>query len=289
MATAGSKEARELEKVKRSFDRAYKEVYKATNQGKETNLTAEAENDIKYALRSYSENEKQKISRSPNNVIIETTEDIDILTEAALNGKEREKFANFGVVPKDVIDRIRKEVTDISDEHRKELLSEEEYSLRTRQSEVYHLKKKGMTDEEVKEYVRKIPQIVSEFDSVRYTQEKKEGQIIKGLLFKKMFSDGNMRSYLMVSNKKGTLTAKTSYMDKGDYIQKKKPSLLPDTLNASSQTPVAKSSSASNKNITKEGAKSNIENSNNDIAPIRLDIRLSERVHCGATINIIHQ
>lgn len=50
MATAGSKEARELEKVKRSFDKAYKEVYKATKQGKETNLAAKGEGSVKYLI-----------------------------------------------------------------------------------------------------------------------------------------------------------------------------------------------------------------------------------------------
>ena len=110
-----------------------------------------------------------------------------------------------------------------------------------------------MTDAEAKEYVKKIPQTVSEFDTVRYTEEMHDGQLIKGLLFYKMFPDGTMRSYLMVSNRKGTLTTKTTYMEKADFVQnKKKSSLLPD-VQAPSLTSETKSSSTSNKMIpTKE-------------------------------------
>jgi hypothetical protein len=64
MATAGSKEARELEKVKRSFDKAYKEVYKATKQGKETNLTAKRESNTKYHI---SEVFSEEIDKALNN------------------------------------------------------------------------------------------------------------------------------------------------------------------------------------------------------------------------------
>lgn len=56
----------------------------------------------------------------------------------------------------------------------------------------------------------------------RYTVDKSEGKRIEGLTFTKTFSDGKMYSYLMVSNKKGTLTVKTVYMDKADYITKGK-------------------------------------------------------------------
>lgn len=110
-----------------------------------------------------------------------------------------------------------------------------------------------MTDAEAKEYVKKIPHTVSEFDTVRYTEEMHDGQLIKGLLFYKMFPDGTMRSYLLVSNRKGTLTTKTTYMEKADFVQnKKKSSLLPD-VQTPSLTSETKSSSTSNKTIpTKE-------------------------------------
>ena len=50
MATAGSKEARQLEQLKRRFDKAYKEMSKATTGEVDSNLTTEADSDTKYSI-----------------------------------------------------------------------------------------------------------------------------------------------------------------------------------------------------------------------------------------------
>lgn len=50
IATAGSKEARQLERAKRMFDKAYKEMSKATTGEVDSNLTAEADSDTIYSL-----------------------------------------------------------------------------------------------------------------------------------------------------------------------------------------------------------------------------------------------
>lgn len=255
MATAGSKEAKQLEQIKNTFDKAYKEMSKATTGEADSNLTAwvDSNTDIRYALREYNDNERLRIFKSDKNVIPVNESELDALIDGALNKGERETFINFGMIPKSVTQRIKDEVSEISQENREALFRRNEFSLRVRQSEVYHLKKVGMTDAEAKEYVKKIPQTVSEFDTVRYTEEMHDGQLIKGLLFYKMFPDGTMRSYLMVSNRKGTLTTKTTYMEKADFVQnKKKSSLLPD-VQTPSLTSETKSSSTSNKMIpTKE-------------------------------------
>lgn len=46
MATAGSKEARQLERAKRMFDKAYKEMSRTTTREADSNLTTEADSDI---------------------------------------------------------------------------------------------------------------------------------------------------------------------------------------------------------------------------------------------------
>lgn len=67
LVTAGSKEQRELEKVKYRFEQAYNEMNKTTNQQSETNLTTEADNDrakelsgTKYSL---SDNQGRTLSK----------------------------------------------------------------------------------------------------------------------------------------------------------------------------------------------------------------------------------
>lgn len=49
MATAGSKEARQLEQLKRRFDKAYKEMSKATTGEVDSNLTTEADSNTEFA------------------------------------------------------------------------------------------------------------------------------------------------------------------------------------------------------------------------------------------------
>ena len=55
MATAGSQEKRQLEKVKRSFEKAYKEIGKTTTQQTKDNLATDADSSTKFALESLSD------------------------------------------------------------------------------------------------------------------------------------------------------------------------------------------------------------------------------------------
>ena len=62
MATAGSKEARQLEQLKRRFDKAYKEMSKATTGEVDSNLTTEADSDTKYSI---SDNQGRQLTKEP--------------------------------------------------------------------------------------------------------------------------------------------------------------------------------------------------------------------------------
>lgn len=105
MATAGSKEARQLEQLKRRFDKAYKEMSKATTGKVDSNLTAEADSDTKYHVSNTFSDEIDKalkrvytkkgialnegiqfpnISNSSKNNISEKTENV--------NGQQKEQY-----------------------------------------------------------------------------------------------------------------------------------------------------------------------------------------------------
>ena len=60
MATAGSKEARQLEQLKRRFDKAYKEMSKTTTGKVDSNLTKEADSDTKYSI---SDNQGRQLTK----------------------------------------------------------------------------------------------------------------------------------------------------------------------------------------------------------------------------------
>lgn len=64
MATAGSKEAKQLEQIKNTFDKAYKEMSKATTGEADSNLTTEADSDtenIKFSLKNKNITKNTKI------------------------------------------------------------------------------------------------------------------------------------------------------------------------------------------------------------------------------------
>ena len=73
MATAGSKEAKQLEQIKNTFDKAYKEMSKASEA--DSNLTTETDSEIKYS-----------VSRR-----IETEEDIEKYLSTAAKNKTKRK------------------------------------------------------------------------------------------------------------------------------------------------------------------------------------------------------
>ena len=54
MATAGSKEAKQLEQIKNTFDKAYKEMSKTTTLEADSNLTTEADSNIDNTDMRYS-------------------------------------------------------------------------------------------------------------------------------------------------------------------------------------------------------------------------------------------
>lgn len=61
MATAGSAEARQLEQVKRKFDKAYKQISKAVTQETKTNSLTEADSNIKYHVSKAFSTEIDKV------------------------------------------------------------------------------------------------------------------------------------------------------------------------------------------------------------------------------------
>lgn len=263
VATAGSKEAKQLEKVKRAFEKAYKQ-------------NMNNDHKIKYALTEYTDDQIESILKGSDREILKTDEEIKEFASRALVNDERETFGYLGIVSSDIIERIKSEVSEISAENRENLFGKEAYSLRIRQSEIAHLKKEGMTVEEAIDYVSKIPQIVTEFDEVRYSVNYRAGKRIEGLTFTKVFPNGKMYSYLMVSNKKGTMTVKTTYMDKHDYMKKgkkNKPSLVANT-DVLANTSETRSASASNINVSQNSEKSSesikysLSEDNENIAPV---------------------
>jgi len=109
MATAGSQEKRELERVKRSFDKAYKQMSKATTQEAKDNLATDADSNTVYALTKYSEHQVENWKSSNNIVVYENSEQLNKFINDAKDGKLGSKKMYFGIVPENLANRVLQE------------------------------------------------------------------------------------------------------------------------------------------------------------------------------------
>lgn len=90
IATAGSKEARQLERAKRMFDKAYKEMSKATTGEVDSNLTTEADSNTKYSLN--------------DNTVSLTSERIDsVISDYGASDKRYAKAYITSINPRDYL------------------------------------------------------------------------------------------------------------------------------------------------------------------------------------------
>lgn len=91
MATAGSKEAKQLEQIKNTFDKAYKEMSKATTGKVDSNLATEADGNIRYSLNDI-ENMSRKDYNNHGwakvNDVLTNSEFADFMTKVGI--KERQ-------------------------------------------------------------------------------------------------------------------------------------------------------------------------------------------------------
>lgn len=114
MATAGSKEAKQLEQIKNSFDKAYKEMGKATTGKVDSNLTTETDSDnVKY---SQGENNgityKKLISKPDMDIVSLGEEQVKNLNRKEIVDKARENAKSIGGL--DPLGRIVVRVDDVN-------------------------------------------------------------------------------------------------------------------------------------------------------------------------------
>ena len=98
IVTAGSKEARQLEKAKRMFEKAYREAGKAQKNT--------ADGGVKYALMEYSEQQKKNWATSKRIVIYDNPQQLSQFIQDSVANKTMDKKMYFGAIPADLAARI---------------------------------------------------------------------------------------------------------------------------------------------------------------------------------------
>ena len=176
-------------------------------------------------LDEYSTWRRQTIESIDTNVIVEDEQQLhELISEAFANPKSN-KSLHLGVVPQNVIDRINLEAIGVPKELRGNLFKENrEQSLEIGQEDIRHLidDKSGMTMDDVYDYVTRLPEIVTQFDSVQFFFYEQGQNRLRSLRFNKEMEDGVYLSLEVVSRKKNQLETHNIFMDSASYVQKKK-------------------------------------------------------------------
>ena len=181
-------------------------------------------------LNDYDNKTARIILSSSRNIIINSVEQLDTLIDEALNNGTANKALHFGKLSIEQTDKIKNSISNLPTD-KQNYLQKETYDIVMNQSEIRHLKedKSRITNQDIHEYVKKIPEIISNFDSVYYSKNNKH----EGLRFTKKIDNETYYSFSLVSNQKGTLTIQSTSMNSKDYENKKRSiSLSNDVANA---------------------------------------------------------
>lgn len=233
------------------------------------NTTPTSNSDIRYMKKStsnkaniktsimnnYDETTARKINFSNRNVIVENNKQLSNLIKEALTTNEN-KALHLGKLDKSIIDSIKNKIQNLP-KNRKDFLKKDTYDLVINQSEIRHLsdKKSSLTNKDIDNFIKILPNIILNSDYVSYTNNLKD----EGLRFKKLMEDGTYVSFVVVSNKQGTMKVKTIYMEKGDYQNKKRSISLSNDVNKTPNN-TSKTNRAFTSNISIPQNQQNVKN-----------------------------
>ena len=125
-----------------------------------------------------------RILKNDRHVIVNEIEQLDFFIDEALITNSN-KALHLGIISKVTIFKIKDSIK--YNHYNEDVLKNDNYDLILNQSEIRHLKdkKRRLSNDDIHNYIKKIPRIISEFDKVDYSKQKEEG-----LKFMKKFDDG---------------------------------------------------------------------------------------------------
>ena len=203
VATAGSNESRALEKVKKTFEDAWKQ-----NGTAEKNTTDEG--GVRYSLNKYSEHQLENWKNSKNIVVYEDEQQLLTFVQNAKNGIDLSKKMYFGSIPNDLAEVIKEETG----------IDVPNYNCTLRASEVRKIF--DVHGDEAKENNRGqraitendftlIPKVIQSPDKITLSNKLFEGKPV--IEFTKVI-DGRVVVSAYVSKKHLDLTVQTMYSGK---------------------------------------------------------------------------
>ncbi len=173
-------------------------------------------------MEDYNEIEKNSFLSNENNILLTDINKIDLLVDDAFNHIGLNKVIHYGVLKKEIIKKIKSSISNYPNNGWK--LNKNKYELAIRVDTFLHLvnNKKCLSKNDVKLFIKELPNIVTNFDSVEYTKNEKN----EGLRFTKKINKKTYISFLLTSEKKSRLLAKSIALK---YKDTKKRNISPKT------------------------------------------------------------
>lgn len=211
----------------------------------------EKNKDIRYSFRNSDsgmandvllpyEEEMQKLLESRGGIIIDGFDKLVEVVNLAFDNRDLKRTAYFGIVDYNILKKIEGSTHNLPEELKGHLFKEgQSYSIAVTLDSIRHMvDEKELTREDVIDYLDRIADTIVENDSVSFAYYEQAKNRLKGLRFKKKFSDGTMIGFEIVSNKKRSLNMQSLFMDKLSYKKKKsaKTLLMNDSSASTSET-----------------------------------------------------
>lgn len=175
-----------------------------------------------YHLKKITNKEKEAILRNPQNIIINNKKELRKYVLEAINNKNAKKNIYLGIIPINVILRIINEITDIKKYKINNLLDKtKHYDLVINQEEIRHLYKESLTEKDIINFINNLDNLILNFDSVRYGIYTNNQNALR---FKKKIQGSNYIALEIISKQKGTIRTQTIFLEKKDFLAKKKKS-----------------------------------------------------------------
>ncbi len=196
--------------------------------------------------------ELKSLIENGGGVIVNNFEKLQEVVNAAFAEPDKKATAYFGILDSEFLEQIEKKVPNIPKDLGGKLFKpDRNYSIAVSMDSIRHLTDdKALTSNDVIDYLDRMADTIIDNDTVAfdyYTDSRNNK--LKGLLFKKIYSDGTMVSFELISSKKMSLNLQTMYMDKASY-QKKKSAKTPLVQNTPAHTPEARVSQTSMVNVS---------------------------------------
>ena len=163
---------------------------------------------------------RNELLQSTKDIIINDKKELIYHINESLENNNSNKILHLGIIPKETIIRIKKEIQNIKKEKIDKLLDENiSYDLVISYETIRHIKKESLTKKDIYNFIWILDEIIVDFYLVTYSKYLDKQNALR---FKKIKNDEIFILLGIISNKKSHLKTHSLFLDKASFIKRKK-------------------------------------------------------------------